>query len=446
MSLCVNTGDSTWVLTAAVLVLGMMPGLAFFEMGLLRSRNSLSIISQVFLGIACLTTMWFLIGFSLVYGASQGGVIGNVKYALFLHMGEECLTVAPSIPAIVYAMFQSMFAAITPLLLTGAFAERVRIKGFLVLIGLWELLVYYPVAHWIFGDGWLRKLGALDFAGGIVIHTTAGVASIVCALILGRRANFDRFHGEFPPHSIPLAAVGASLLTMGWIGFNAGSALESGFLAAYTTATTMVAASSCAIVWSTIGFFRHGHVSTIEVMNGIISGLAGITPASGFIEPWAGFVMGILIGFSSYYFEILLKHTLRIDDSLSVSAVHGIPGVVGAYFGIAFFATKSVNPAGANGLFYGGTRLVWVQLVAILVAAAWTAFITFPIVWLLHNKTKWFSLKEERHAEGLDTKDHNATAYAQDYHSIEDFATSETLNTPFSVNVGSEMGASIEGH
>ena len=261
---CPDTGDTAWMIVSTVLVLGMMPGLAFFEAGLLRRSSALSIITQIFLGLSIMNLLWWAFGYSLVFGSDHAGIIGDFRNAFFLGLHNTCNTeYAPTIPSLLYALFQMMFCSITPLLMTGAFAERIRILGFVILITVWEILVYYPVAHSIWNkDGLLHQLGVLDFAGGIVIHTTAGVAryqrertktcapltfflsSTVCAVVMGRRQGWEKNNGEFPPHNIPLAAIGAALLFTGWNGFNAGSALSSGYLAVHASANSIMAASS----------------------------------------------------------------------------------------------------------------------------------------------------------------------------------------------------------
>ncbi len=291
-----------------------------------------------------------------------------------------------------------------------AFAERIRILGFIPFIAVWELLVYYPVAHSIWGDGWLGELGVLDFAGGITIHTTAGVASTVCALVMGKRQGYDKYHGEFPAHNIPLAAVGAAFLFTGWNGFNSGSALTAGFVAVQASTNTVIGASSAACVWALISIVKfRKRIDPLYVLNGTIVGLAGITPCSGYIETWAAFCVGIILGLTAYLSVWVMKEKLHIDDALEVGSVHGVPGVVGAIM-IGFFGTTSINPQGANGVFYGGGRQLWVQVVGVVVTSVWTILITWPLIWGL-RKFKWFSLQPQHEHLGLDGKDHQTTAY-----------------------------------
>jgi len=409
---CIDAGDTAWVLVSSILVLSMMPALAFFEAGLLRSINTVSLVTQIMSGTAVLAAMWHLIGYTLVFSStSWGGFIGNFDNVLMLGVDyNTCTEHAPKIPAALFGFFQMMFASITPLLLTGAFAERMRFKCYFVFIILWELLIYYPVAHWIWGHGWLSKMDppAQDFAGGIVIHTTAGAASLVCAIVLGQRTGFDKYDGEFPPSNLPLAALGGALLWTSWFGFNAGSALSSGSLAVSTVVATQRAAVISGLIWLAISWVR-GKPSAVATINGIIAGLAGITPASGYVDPQMAAIIGILLGLSSYGAVYILKHKLRIDDALDVSSVHGITGVVGA-LAIGFFGQRSVNEDGANGLFFGemSARLLGIQTLAIVVSGLWSAFFTWVILRFL-DLIMGLRLREEH--LGLDFKDHGEDAY-----------------------------------
>ncbi|EFA81479.1 ammonium transporter [Heterostelium album PN500] len=405
-----DTGDTTWVLLSTILVLGMMPALAFFESGLLRSKNTLSIITQIISGIVVLTVMWQAFGFSLTFGPDQKGIIGNLDHAFLIGVSyEDCNPNAPHIPSAAYAMFMMMFANITPLLMTGAYAERVKYRSFIVLTIFWEIIVFYPVAHWIWGGGWMKNLGVLDFAGGIVIHTTAGVSSLVIALYIGRRKDFEKYGGEFPPSNIPLAALGAALLWMGWFGFNAGSALAAGSVATSAVASTQIGGSFSAIVWIILSWLK-GKPSTVAVINGVIAGLAGITPASGYINSQYSIGLGVVLGLASYLSVYLLKHRLHIDDALDVSSVHGLTGIIGA-IAIGFCAQKSINPdGGANGLFYGNARLLGIQVMAVVVAAAWSALATIVIIVLI-DKIMGLRIEESEEEHGLDLVEHGEYAY-----------------------------------
>eukprot|EP01133_Synstelium_polycarpum_P013075 gene13075-15379_t len=404
-----DTGDTTWVLLSTILVLGMMPALAFFEAGLLRSKNTLSIITQIISGIVVLTVMWQAFGFSLTFGPSQKGIIGNLDHAFLIGVSyTDCNPNAKHIPSAAYAMFMMMFANITPLLMTGAYAERVKYRSFIVLTIFWEIIVFYPVAHWIWGGGWLQNMGVLDFAGGIVIHTSAGVGGLVAALYLGRRKDFEKYGGEFPPSNIPLAALGAALLWMGWFGFNAGSALAAGSVATSAVVSTQIGGSFSAIVWIILSWLK-GKPSTVAVINGVIAGLAGITPASGYINSQYSIGLGIVLGLSSYLSVYLLKHRMHIDDALDVSSVHGLTGIIGA-LAIGFCSQKSINPAGANGLFYGNAHLLGVQVMAVVVVAAWSGVATLALLYII-DKLIGLRIDESEEEHGLDLVEHGEYAY-----------------------------------
>ena len=279
----INTGDTTWMLVSTGLVMLMTPALGFFEAGMLRLKNSLSVIMQTFTGLALLSVLWFVVGFTLTFAPDIHGVIGNISWLFYNNVPfSDSISYAPTIPGITYATYQMMFAVITPLLITGAFAERMKWSAFFIFVIVWSLVIYYPLAHWVWGGGWLAKIGVVDFAGGIVIHTSAGMASLACALVLGRRKNYGP--QIMVPHNIPLAAMGGALLWLGWFGFNAGSALASGALAANALLTTQIGASTCALVWVFLSWKRSGKPTVTSVINGAISGLAGVTPAAGFIS------------------------------------------------------------------------------------------------------------------------------------------------------------------
>lgn len=404
----IDTGDTTWMLISTGLVMMMTPALGFFEAGLIRSKNSLSIIIQTFSGLAILSILWFIIGFTLVFAPSQNGFIGGLDWVFFNNVPiNDSVDYAPTIPGVTFASYQMMFAVITPLLITGAFAERLKWSSSFVFIIAWSLLVYYPLAHWIWGRGWLAEIGVFDFAGGIVIHTSAGLASLAAALVLGRRKNFGP--DIMVPHNIPLAVIGASLLWIGWFGFNAGSALASGSLAANTLLVTHIASATSAMVWIGLSWKRSGKPSTTAVINGAIAGLAGVTPASGFISAQNSFILGIVLGFASYYAILLLKEHLKIDDALDVSSVHGVTGIVGA-LAIGFIASSLINPAGPDGLFYGNPMQVPIQALGIGVAAA-IGFVGTVVIMKVIDVTIGLKVKDEEEDIGLDITQHAERAY-----------------------------------
>eukprot|EP01113_Clastostelium_recurvatum_P019579 TRINITY_DN230_c0_g1_i1.p1 TRINITY_DN230_c0_g1~~TRINITY_DN230_c0_g1_i1.p1 ORF type:complete len:443 (-),score=98.98 TRINITY_DN230_c0_g1_i1:57-1385(-) len=406
----VDAGDTTWVLISTVLVLGMMPALGFFEAGLLRSKNSLSLITQVLAGVTILSVMWHLFGYSLTFGKSHGGVIGGFEHALYIDVPyDQCGPFAPNIPAACYAMFMMMFAAITPLLMTGSYAERIKWRAFILITIFWEIFVFYPVAHWIWGGGWLAQMGVKDFAGGIVIHTSAGTGALVIALMMGRRKDFDKYHGEFPPSNLPLAALGAALLWMGWFGFNAGSALAAGKLAVSAVVSTQIGGSCSAVAWLLIAWIKNKPSCTVAI-NGVIAGLAGITPASGYIDSQSTIVLGFILGISSYFAVHFMKGKLRIDDALDVSSVHGLTGVIGS-IAIGFIARTSVNPSVPNGIVFGGDgRLLGVQVLAVVVVAAYAGVVTFVIAKII-QKTIGLKIEITQEETGLDLTYHGEYAY-----------------------------------
>jgi ammonium transporter, Amt family len=406
--MAIDTGDTTWMLISTGLVMLMTPALGFFEAGLIRSKNALSVIVQTFAGIAILSTLWFILGFSLVFAPSQGGIIGGYHWLFFNDVPmNESLDYAPTIPGVSFASFQMMFAVITPLLITGAFAERMKWSSFFIFIIAWSIFIYYPLAHWIWGRGWLADLGVFDFAGGIVIHTSAGLGSLAAALVLGRRRNFGP--DIMVPHNIPLAVLGASLLWIGWFGFNAGSALASGALAANTLLVTHIASATSAIVWILLSWKRAGKPSTTAAINGAVAGLAGVTPASGFITAQSSFFLGIVLGFASYYGILLLKERLKIDDALDVSSVHGITGIIGS-IAIGLIATTVVNPSGPDGLLSGNAMQLAIQALGVAVAAT-LGFVGTTVIMKIIDKTIGLKVQSEEEEIGLDITQHAERAY-----------------------------------
>ncbi|MFZ0204072.1 MAG: ammonium transporter [Nitrososphaeraceae archaeon] len=406
--MAIDTGDTAWMLISTGLVMLMTPALGFFEAGLIRSKNALSVLVQTFSGIAILSALWFIVGFTLVFAPSQGGIIGGLNWIFFVDVPiNDSLEYATTIPGVTFASFQMMFAVSTPLLITGAFAERLKWSSFFIFIIAWSFLVYYPLAHWIWGRGWLADLGVYDFAGGIVIHTSAGLASIAAALILGRRRNFGP--DIMVPHNIPLAVLGASLLWIGWFGFNAGSALAAGSLAANTLLVTQIASVTSAMVWLFLSWRRAGKPSTTAVINGAISGLAGVTPAAGFITAQSSFLLGIVLGFASYYGILLIKEHFKIDDALDVSSVHGITGIVGS-IAIGLVATTIINPNGPNGLLYGNSIQLAIQALGVAVAAV-LAFVGTIAIMKIIDATIGLKVKDEEEEIGLDITQHAERAY-----------------------------------
>ena len=401
------------MLISTGLVMLMIPALGFFESGLIRSKNSLSVLMQTFSGLAILSVLWFIIGFTLVYAPSPGGIIGGLNWTFFNGVPiNKSLDYAPTIPGVTFATYQMMFAVITPLLITGAFAERLKGSAFFVFIIAWSIFIYYPLAHWVWGRGWLAQLGVFDFAGGIVIHTSAGMGAIGAALVLGRRKNFGP--AIMVPHNIPLAVIGAAMLWFGWFGFNAGSTLTSGALAGNTLLVTQIASATSAMVWIGLSWrSKSEKPSTTGVITGAIAGLAGVTPASGFISAQNSFFLGIVLGFASYYGILLIKRHLKIDDALDVGSVHGITGIIGSR-AIGVIASSLINPAGPNGLLYGNLLQIGIQALGVGVAVI-LGFGGTIIIMKVINAVIGLRVKEVEEEVGLDITEQGETAYGEDW-------------------------------
>ncbi|MCC7361337.1 MAG: ammonium transporter [Anaerolineales bacterium] len=404
----VNSGDTAWILVSTALVLVMTPALAFFYGGMVRKKNVLSTLNLSFITIGLISLQWVLVGYTLAFGDSQGGLVGNLRWLGLTGVGSAPnADFAPTIPHLAFAAYQMMFAVITPALITGAFVERVRFKAFIVFTLLWATLVYDPVAHWVWGvGGILRTLGALDFAGGTVVHITAGFSALAFAMVLGRRKWFGQSPME--PANIPFTVLGAGLLWMGWFGFNGGSALGASGLAVNAVVTTNTAAAACAVVWMILSW-RDGKPSVLGIVTGAVVGLVAITPAAGFVTPLAAIVIGAVAAPISYY-AMRLRVKRGLDESLDVWACHGMGGLWGA-LATGLFATTAVNPAGANGLFYGNPTLLLIQALA---AAAAVAFAFGMTVLLTRLLKRWLGLRVSDNEEevGLDISEHGERAYA----------------------------------
>ena len=408
----IDTGNTAWMLVASSLVLLMIPALGMFEAGLLRKKNTVSIFMQIFFGLALLSVMWFIFGFSLTFGPDTAGLVGNLDWTFLkgVPFNDSLANYAPTIPGVLFAKFEMMFAVITPLLITGAIAERMKFSAFIIFIVVWSFLIYYPLVHWIWGGGWLGKLGVVDFAGGIVIHTSAGMGALAAALVLGRRLNYGP--AIMVPHSIPLAVLGSALLWLGWFGFNAGSALASGGVAGNTVINTHMASSVSALIWVGLSWLRTGKPSIIAAINGAIAGLAGITPASGYVSVEHAFLIGIAVGIASYLGVIFLKDRLKIDDALDVSSVHGIAGIIGS-LAIGIFASSIINPMGPNGLLYGNPNQLLIQAFGIGVAGVMGFFGTYVILKVI-DVLIGIRVSAKVEQEGLDISEHAERAYSDE--------------------------------
>jgi len=407
-----DSGDTAWVMIATTMVFLMIPALGFFQAGLLRRKNTVSILMQVFSGLVILSVLWFVIGYSLTFSSDQSGFIGNLDNMFIkgISFKEPIDQYAPTIPGISFVNFQMMFAVITPLLITGAIAGRMKFSAFVVFIIAWSFVIYYPTAHWIWGGGWLAELGVVDFAGGIVVHISVGMGALSAALVLGKRKHFsDKLK---IPYNIPLALIGGLMLWFGWFGFNAGSALMSGGLAANTIFVTHLAASVSAMIWIGLSWRRTGKPSIVAGINGGIAGLAGITGASGFVSVEHAFLIAIAIGFATYYGVVLIKDKLKIDDALDVSSVHGISGIVGT-LAIGIFASSMINPTGPDGLIFGNFIQLPIQAVGIGVAAL-LSFVGTAIILKVLDRIMGIRVSHEVEDVGLDISEHGESAFSDE--------------------------------
>jgi len=404
----ISGGDTAWVMTSAALVMLMTPGLALFYGGLVRPKNVLSTIMHSFFILALISVQWVLWGYSLSFGPTIGGFIGNLSWAGLNGVGvEPNPDYAKTIPHLTFMTFQMMFAIITPALITGAFAERKRFKAFVLFSLLWSTLVYAPLAHWVWAvGGWIRELGALDFAGGTVVHISSGVSALVAALVLGHRVGIDR--EKIEPHDLTMTVLGAGLLWFGWFGFNAGSALAADGIAATAFITTNTAAAMGALTWVTIAWAHKGHPSVLGAAAGAVAGLVGITPAAGYVTPMSAIIIGLGAG-AICYGAIQLRERLRVDDALDVWAVHGVGGTWGA-LATGLFASEAVNAAGKNGLFYGNPGQFFTQLFTVVVAWVFCGVMTFVILKIV-GAVVGLRVPEQEEVLGLDISQHNEPAY-----------------------------------
>ena len=401
--MALDTGDTAWMIVATGLVMLMTPGLGFFMSGLIRFKNGLSAIMHTFSGLALLSTLWFIVGFTLVFGPTQGGIIGGLDHIFYNGVKvHEGFGINVTIPGVTFATYQMMFAVITPLLIAGAFAERIKYSAFFIFAIAWSLFIYFPLAHWIWGGGWLAQLGVWDFAGGIVIHTSAGMAAIAAGLVFGRRKNYGP--QIMVPHNLPLAVIGATMLWLGWFGFNAGSALAANGVAGNALLTSQIGCATCTLVWLFLSWKRSGKPSIAAVINGAISGLAGITPTAGYISGDSAFVLGIILGFGSYYGIVLLKEKLRIDDALDVGSVHGITGILGA-LAIGVAASPLIMEGGPVGWLHGNPAQLGIQAFGVAVAAAF-AFSVSVAIFKIIDKTIGLKVSDEEEEAGLDITQH----------------------------------------
>jgi len=406
-----DSGDIAWMLLASALVMLMTPGLAFFYGGLVRKKNILSIMMQCFMILCIVSLQWIFCGYSLAFGPDVGGVIGNLDWLGLKGVGMAPGAYAPHIPHRLFAIYQMMFAVITPALICGAFAERMRFSAFCIFSLLWSTLVYAPVAHWVWGaGGFLGTMGGwgtVDFAGGIVVHVNAGMAALAAVLVMGKRHGFP--HAISPPHNLPFAVLGAALLWFGWYGFNAGSALGANALAVNAFMATHAAGAVAGLVWCLLDWLKFGKPTTLGMITGAVAGLAAVTPASGFVELSGAVWIGVLAGIVCWLSVTAMKAKFNYDDSLDAFGVHGVGGFLGSV-AVGLWATQTANPAGVNGLFYGHAAQFWIQLKACTIVAAYS----FVVSWLLFKLVDHIIGLRVTHDEesiGLDLSQHREAGY-----------------------------------
>jgi len=405
-----DSGNTAWVLTASALVLLMtIPGLAFFYGGLVRRKNVLSIMMQCFVIVCVISLQWMLFGYSLAFGPDFHGIIGKLDW-----MGLAGVGATPNpdysggIPHYAFMIFQAMFTIITPALIIGAYAERVKFSAFLVFTLLWATFVYDPLAHWVWGvGGWMRTLGALDFAGGIVVHVSSGISALVLALMLGKRIGYN--HKPIRPHNLPFTVLGAALLWVGWFGFNAGSALAADGLAANAFVTTHIATAAAGITWALIEWWHNGTPTILGAATGAVAGLVAVTPACGFVNPMNAMFIGMIVAVVCYIAVAIIKGKLGYDDSLDAFGVHGVGGTVGT-IATGLFAEKVVNAAGADGLLFGNAHQLYVQSLSLIITVAFAAIMTF-IIFKIVDALIGMRVEENNEVVGLDLTQQSEAAY-----------------------------------
>ncbi|MHB1000386.1 MAG: ammonium transporter [Armatimonadota bacterium] len=404
----ISPADTVWVLISTALVMLMTPGLGLFYGGMVRRKNVLATILHSFSMVGLIGVLWIICGYSLAFGTDHWGIIGSLDWLCLKNVGlEPNPSYSSTIPHQAFMIYQAMFAIITPALITGAFAERMRFQAFMIFSALWALLVYCPVAHWVWAPGgWLREAGVLDFAGGLVVHVSSGIAALCCAIVLGRRKGFGK--DEFTPHNLTMTVIGTALLWFGWFGFNAGSSLAANGIAVSAFVATNTAGCAAALVWTIIEWVHRGKPTALGTATGAVAGLAAVTPASGFIGPMSAMAIGAVVSLICY-FAIMLKNKFKYDDSLDVFGVHGIGGIWGVA-ALGLFASTAVNPSGADGLIFGNINLLISQLKGILVVGGYSFIITFIILKLIGIVTP-LRVETSDEEAGLDISQHGEIGY-----------------------------------
>jgi len=400
-----NPGDTAFILVSSALVMLMTPGLALFYGGMVRSKNVLSTLMQSFIALGLVSIIWVLWGYSLAFGTDVGGLIGGFDFVGLKGVGmEPHPDYGSTIPHLLFMVFQCMFAVITPALITGAFAERMKFSAFLIFVALWVTLVYSPLAHWVWGGGWMGQMGALDFAGGAVVHMSSGLSALAAALVVGRRKGYGR--DAFFPHNLTMTLTGAGLLWFGWFGFNAGSALGANGLAASAFVTTHIAAAGAVMSWIFIEWFHRGQPTTLGAASGAVAGLVSITPAAGFVGPMAALIIGLMGGLVCYG-GVMLKSKLGYDDSLDVVGIHGLGGIWGA-LATGLFARAVIG--GTDGLFFGNPVQLAIQIVSVIATCAFAFTMTFVILKGL-DLAIGLRVDEIEETQGLDVSLHSEAGY-----------------------------------
>ncbi|MBI4803602.1 MAG: ammonium transporter [Desulfovibrio sp.] len=406
----IQAGDTAFILISSALVLLMTPGLALFYGGMVRRKNVLGTIMQSFVMISLVSIEWVYLGYSMSFGPDVSGLIGNLSWAGLTGVGATPnADYAPTIPHTVFMIYQCMFAVITPALITGAFAERVKFSAFAIFSVAWAVLVYNPVCHWVWGNGgFLKNMGVLDFAGGLVVHLTCGAAALASVMIIGPRK--DHGKRQFFPHNLPMTLLGTGLLWFGWFGFNAGSALAADGLAGSTFVATHLGGMAGMAMWTIVEWFYQGKPTTLGAASGAVAGLATITPAAGYVTPNSAVLIGLTAGFCCYW-AVVFKSKMRFDDSLDVVGIHGLGGLIGTLMA-GLLATKQINPNGADGLFYGNAAQLGIQALGIAIVGAY-AFVVSYVILKAVNIFMGLRLDPESEGVGMDVAEHNEAAYSE---------------------------------
>ena len=403
----IDSGDTTWLLVSSAIVLMMTaPGLALFYGGLVRRKNALATIMQCFILMAVMSIQWVLWGYTLAFGPDVGSVIGNLDWLGLVGVGGAPSDYAPTVPHQAFMIFQGMFAIITPALIAGAVADRMKFSAFLAFALLWATLVYDPLAHWVWGGGWIGGMGALDFAGGTVVHISSGVSALVAAIVLGKRLGYPA--EPMPPHNVPYTVIGAALLWFGWFGFNAGSALAADAVAVGAFVATNTAAAAATLGWMGAEWWTRGKPTVLGAATGAVAGLVGVTPAAGFVSPLSAIVIGVAVGVVCFA-ACSVKFKFGYDDSLDVVGVHGVGGALGALL-TGVLASTAVNPGGADGLLFGNPGQLWIQFVSVAVTAVYCGGMTYILLKIV-DAVIGLRVTEDDEQVGLDLSQHGETAY-----------------------------------